>query len=300
MGLNQLVSSRPVLNRAVLVAMLDELKFWDQIMTDHAMLIRNEFDLAEEDFFRLADRFAVNLHALTQAVSAAPENASSPVIQRLIGRTADLVKDLRDFKTVLARQTERCRVHSQLPPLLIDHTRREADFFLSILSRVLGLPTATRDVVGIPDDRDPDSRGRLQSLPIRLIPAAPPLIQRAAALEEILFWSRIQAEHAQFLSTAFIPQIQESYIEVTRRSEQEFREHLALAAEVERTGGNVTALIADNVRISTPWRAFLVRLFNDLETCGIPGGHANFPPALIDHMRRELDYQLTALRQAAR
>lgn len=279
-------------NRSVLLAVLEEMKFWNQIMAEHAMLMRNSFDLTEEDFFRASDSFAVHLGALMKEVQGTPEHAPDEVIGKLVEKSLLLVSQLRDFKIFVYERLERCQTLSVLPSLLIDHIRREADFYLSILHRSRGQGTATHEAVGIPD-----GGRRLQSMPIELIPTRPREEQIQIALEETLFWSRIHMEHALHLSMSFTTIGQERYIAGAQQFQRHFHDHILYAQAVEQEDGDIRKLNTDTIALSCSWRDYLIRTHDDLKSCRIPHKHANFPPALADHMRRETDYLIGSISQ---
>lgn len=279
-------------DRKILIAILEEMKFFNQIMTEHAMLMRNTFDLTEEDFFRAADSFAVHLNQLLMEVRNTPENAPDRVFQCLVDQSLVLVTQLRDFKVFLYDRLLKCQTLSILPPILIDHIRREADFYLSILHRFRGQETATRERVGIPD-----SGRRLESIPIELISSMPPEQQIQIAFEETLFWSRIHMEHAAHLSMTFTPSGQERYIRAALQFQNDFNDHIQQTLAVERSRGEIRQLNRETIKLTSAWRDYLIQTFEDIRTCRIPHRHTNFHPALADHMRREAQYLIDAVEQ---
>ncbi|WP_165912545.1 DUF2935 domain-containing protein [Effusibacillus lacus] len=127
-----------------------------------------------------------------------------------------------------------------------------------------------------------------------------PLAQRKKiALEETLFWSRIHMEHAFHLSFSFLTKGQQRFIREAERFQMDFQNLREQANEVEDEQGNIRKLNRDTLQLSRSWRRYLENTFEQMRACRIPGGHANFPPSLADHMRRETDYLIRAV-QATR
>ncbi|MFZ5647430.1 MAG: DUF2935 domain-containing protein [Bacillota bacterium] len=135
-------------------AALDEMNFWVQVMAEHSKFIRGGMDPTEERIIRAADAFAVRFDRLLAQVRAtSPADAAR--INVLVDTSIAETVALRDFKARLAQMIGSCSVTSELPAALLDHIRREADFFLTMLFRLRGQPAPPRDVLGIPDSNIP-------------------------------------------------------------------------------------------------------------------------------------------------
>jgi len=115
-----------------LLAALDEMNFWVRIMGEHAKFIRGGMDPTEEQIIRTADAFSVRFDRLLSQVRLTVL-ADSPRINILVDTSITETIPLRDFKVGLTRLIEACSVTSELPAALLDHIRREADFFLTML-----------------------------------------------------------------------------------------------------------------------------------------------------------------------
>ena len=137
-----------------LEAALEEMRFWLRIMADHAKLIRNGFDLMEERFFRVSDRFSLDFDELLRQVQA--PSPGPPEVVGLMNKSEYLTGKFRDFKASLVELINNCRVLSNRPGELIDHLRREAEYFLGKMQEEFKAgSTPTREEIGIPDGNLP-------------------------------------------------------------------------------------------------------------------------------------------------
>lgn len=141
------------------MGVMEEMRFWLRIMSDHAKLIRNGFDLAEEELFRFADALAENLDGMLARVQSVNPPFSPGEVQSFIAESNAVVVPLREFKADLEVAIRECRVMTDRPAELIDHVRREAEFFLGIINGLVGGPIPTRCNLKIPT-----RRGRRASL----------------------------------------------------------------------------------------------------------------------------------------
>lgn len=264
--------------RRELVAALEELKFWLRIMNEHTGLIRNGLDPTEERLFREADRFFMELAPLRAEAETLIYTTPGDRIADLIERSLRIVSKLRDFKRNLTELIKECRILTILPADLIDHIRREADFFIGILHFVRGEPTPTKETIGIPDARE-----RALTVPRLLISDMPERVEEIA-LEETLFWLRQNMEHADVLALYFRPGIQNQLVQITRSHAARLRDVLNEALEVNKHRRGLDKLLRRSQRVVMDWNAFLRQLFEALLHCSIPNGQINIFPILDDHM----------------
>ena len=73
-----------LVRRRELVGALEEKRFFDRIMYEHAQFMRAGVDPTEEAAFREADRYAVIIRELWDRVMATPATASDEEINSLI------------------------------------------------------------------------------------------------------------------------------------------------------------------------------------------------------------------------
>ena len=275
--------------RKELAAALNEMQFFLRIMFEHSALIRNGLDPTEEKLFREADRFYLELQPLwVKAESIFYPNAALE-IEELIERSLFIVSRLRDFKRNLTALIRECQILIILPADLLDHIRREADFFLGELHFVRGEPTPTKETIGIPD-----SQQRALTVPRLLIPDMAQSIDEIA-LEESLFWLRQNLEHAGVLELYFRPVVQDTLYQTTKGHEARLRDVHNQALDVNKSGKGLGKLLRDARMVVGDWDAFLRQLFNNVVSCAVPTGQTNLWPILDDHLAREAEYYLQVL-----
>jgi hypothetical protein len=282
---------QPISSPYGLMAAVDEMRFWLRIMFEHSKFIRGGLNpsVEQEQFIRTADNFAVNIEQLfVSAMNTSSEDAAR--VNALVDASINWTAALRDFKVQLFMLLEQCKAVAGLPAPLLDHIRREADLFLSMLYRLKGLPVATEDVLGIPNANIPTSL-----VPKLLIPYMGNRIPRIAR-DENLFWLRIHMEHSEvLLLIAYRPKLQDMLYEATAKFEKELE---VLLEEAKRIPEQASALKTFNSKVygvMKNWRDFLLELFNDVMECDVPSGQINAPALILDHMARESDYYLDVL-----
>ena len=128
----------PALSPGLAMGVVEEMRFWLHIMSDHARLIRSGLDVADEGLFRYVDCLGVCIDELLAAVQSACPPFAPGQVECLIAEVNSRVTPLRDLKRNLAAMVRECRIHMQLPADMLEHIRREADFFLSIINRPMG------------------------------------------------------------------------------------------------------------------------------------------------------------------
>lgn len=280
-----------------LIAALGEMRVWVIIMSEHAKFIRLGLDPnpAQEELFRLADQFAVQLERLHQEVLMTPGNSPVEVLYSLRERTIYMVNQLIMFKREIFNALEACKGLAILPAVLVDHVRREADRFIGTLERSKGRITKTREVLGIPNGQK-----EAQTVPRLLYHTLPSDKLFRVAIEESMFFSRIHSEHASHLAMSFRPEVQEKYRQRALIIEKEFANKIEQAKEVERSGQGLGQLLQENIKISREFESYLSKVLSDITTCTIPTKQTNFPPLLADHMRRETVYFIDILERIRR
>lgn len=281
----------PVITGPAAAAALDEMRFWLRIMEEHAKFVRGGLDPtnAQEYLIRMADTTAALMQGLhMEAMRISP--AESEKINLLIDKSMKAVTVLRNFKVQLYKMTVECLVTSELPAALIDHVRREADFFLTMLYRMRNMPVPPNDVLGIPDGEMPTGL-----VPRRLIPYMGQNIPEIA-MEENLFHLRIQKEHGEvLLLIAYRPHVQEKLYKATANFEKQLDRLLRAA---KRVSDNPRAILRFNAMVypvMLKWRNFLRELHCEVVKCGVPTGQLNTPALILDHMAREAEYYLTVI-----
>ncbi len=292
-----------MVRRRELVGALEEKRFFDRIMYEHAQFMRGGVDPTEETAFRTADRFAVGIRELWERVMATPATASNNEIISLIRDNLRMITPFQEFEADTARAIAECRLLAITPAELIEHLALETVFFLGILKRVAGLMTPLRSELNLPNGNTRtllfprmsfvDHRGMLTTL----------------TFEYGMFWTQRHMEHAAVLALFFRPRIQENLVSQILGFQTRFQEVLTLGQMVfEQTGTinghndrempltpDVINWINKVIEVTWDFRSFMASIVQQQVTCSIPSGQTNFWPLLADHIRREADYIIDAL-----
>ncbi|HWR56652.1 MAG TPA: DUF2935 domain-containing protein, partial [Negativicutes bacterium] len=94
--------------------------------------IRGLLDPTEQELITNANNFGNEFNLLTQE-SAAAMDRTIPLPQ-LTAQSLDATVRIRDFKATGTKGLLECRIRSIILPLLADHTLREANHFIRLLS----------------------------------------------------------------------------------------------------------------------------------------------------------------------
>jgi hypothetical protein len=191
----------------------------------------------------------------------APNPSLEAAVANLNQRAIALTQELIQFKTRILNQVLNCTLFTSNFPLLIDHIRREAIFFVEHLQRL-----QRREQVN--------------------------LIQEIIA--EKAFWDRIMKEHAQFIAQLLDP-TEVALIDTA----DEFADLFALLQErVQRVDENIIArlllggLIREETRATREIRDFKATATEGLLDCEI---RSIIIPLLGDHVLREANHFLRIL-----
>ena len=120
---NQFVDSR--------VDLLEQEVFWDEIMGEHAKFVRHLLDPSERVLCRKAKELTKSFERLEQKMKGEGLPASS--FGRLMHENIAATLSIAEFKATGTELILACQLKSLLSPLLIDHTLREANYYLRIL-----------------------------------------------------------------------------------------------------------------------------------------------------------------------
>ncbi|TGE35463.1 DUF2935 domain-containing protein [Desulfosporosinus fructosivorans] len=124
------LQTRQVVN--LLEDIIDQEKFWNRIMAEHAKFIRGLLDPTEVALFETANRFGKVFDALTnQAITMTTQTT---ILPQLSSKTIKATASLRDFKTAATEGLIQCKIRALAVPLLADHVLREANHYLRLLT----------------------------------------------------------------------------------------------------------------------------------------------------------------------
>ncbi len=108
--------------------------FWNRLMEEHALFIRNYLDPTEEELFETAQAFAARFDELTEEAEAAA--AGQDQINVITQRSLDATRSIRDFKKTGTEGILMCTIKGLIAPLLADHVTREANHYIRMLTKL--------------------------------------------------------------------------------------------------------------------------------------------------------------------
>jgi hypothetical protein len=115
----------------LLAEMLEQEKFWDDIMGEHAKFIRGMLDPSEDELIYTANNFSNEFEEIENQLTKTINNVSA--FMRITDISTIAVKQLRDFKQAGTEGILECKIKSLILPLLADHVLREANHYLRLL-----------------------------------------------------------------------------------------------------------------------------------------------------------------------
>lgn len=128
------LQNRQVVN--ILEDIIDQEKFWDRIMAEHAKFIRGLLDPTEVALFDTANRYGKVFDALTEQAMTMTEQTT--ILPQLSSKTYKATVSLRDFKKAATEGLLQCKIRALAVPLLADHVLREANHYLRLLNTFNG------------------------------------------------------------------------------------------------------------------------------------------------------------------
>jgi len=121
-------------------SIVQENVFWLRIMGDHAKFVRGLLDPSERKFLNMTDDFSREFDMLLAQArdleSMLWDFQATNSLRRFEGDVENATIRIRDFKRQALELLQNCAVLSEIPPLLADHVRREAEHFLEVLEMI--------------------------------------------------------------------------------------------------------------------------------------------------------------------
>ena len=273
-------------------ATLQDMSFFTGIMRDHALFIRSGMDPTQVAVVNQAECLAGIFEPLIAETCFFPPAAPPGAVLALIQETLPPVVGLRNFKAAIYEALKEGRALGGIvPPALIDHIRREADWYIGILGHNLCMPPVTKGTLGLQDGREP-----ALTLPRAALAALQPETATAATLEAIQFWGRIQAEHAEVLASYTIPVAQECLRKDLMRFSSPWHRLVRAAHAAECSSASPYKVMKRAVNLGHAWARFMESVDRAVIAGDVPEGYANFGPLRADHIYREAQYSLDLFR----
>lgn len=175
-------------------------------------------------------------------------------------RAIYLTNQLIEFKRTLLEDVVNCRIFTFNYQLLIDHILREAELFVTLLTRL-----QNNQILHLMDD----------------------------IVEQEVFWDRIMAEHSLFIRGLLDP-TEEALIAVSNNFANEFEKLLAEAQNAMQACDTLSNLTKETLTSTRNIRNFKRDATKGLLDCTI---HGLILPLLGDHVLREANHFLRLLQR---
>ena len=241
---------------------VEELKFWLQIMQEHALFIRAGLPSEDSGLIDEAQNFYREFGAFLQRVEKVKSIKQGT---ELVSEVYTAVKEFYCYKRELLQTKLACRLGGSNFPLFLDHISREAEYFLRLLDRMRS--------------------GRV-------------ILKESSQTQETVFWLRLMADHAKLISHLLDP-TERGLIRVANEFSVQF-DQLVLqgrdfASMLHVHEGEVRAFRRFILDVRTDvqqLRDFNKAAHDLIVECRLIG---IMPEKLADHLRREAEHFLMLL-----
>lgn len=241
---------------------IEEMKFWLQIMQEHAQFIKAGLPCDDTALIDEAESFYKEFECLLQKVEKVK---SLKQCSELIIEVYDAVKEFYCYKRELLQAKLACRLGGTNFPLFLDHISREAEYFLRLLEKM--------------------RNGRI-------------VLKEASQTQELVFWLRIMADHVKLICHLLDPS-ERGLVRVANEFSCQF-DQLVLqgrdfASMLHCHEGEVMAFrrfildVRTDVQRLRDFKNAAEDLIAECRLLGI------IPELLADHMRREAEHFLLLL-----
>jgi len=241
------------------VRSLDEIRFWSRIMKEHSFFLRLGFRSEDTQLIQEANHFYATFEAIESRAHTFDAGTDPRVIRRFNAEVHAAASHIWAFKRKVLGLILQCRLPGQNNfPLLVDHVSREANYFRNRLEQL--------------------NAGQLDALP-------------DAIINENVFFLRIMADHAKFISHLLDPS-ERKLVEMAREFSDEFDKLLFQARDLDsmRPQSQTAPILhqfLDQNRVSVKsLRDFKKTARELIEACRIK---SIIHPLLADHVFREAE-----------
>lgn len=240
---------------------LEQVKFWLHIMQEHAFFIKAGLPCDQTEYIDEAQAFYQEFESLRLRAERVQNDKR---FTELVNDTQVLVREFHTFKRKLLHMMLECKLGGWNFPLLLDHTAREAEYFLRLL------------------DKAKNNKA---------------LANGGNKAEENTFWLRIMADHAKFISHLLDPS-EINLIATANAFSAEFNDLFMQGRDFSSMLHNYSEVAAFK-RFLQDTRAATIRLRDFkraaeemIVECRLVGV---IPALLADHVRREADHFLAMI-----
>ncbi|MDQ0198749.1 DUF2935 domain-containing protein [Neobacillus ginsengisoli] len=239
---------------------LVENKFWLRIMKEHSYFLGEGFSRKDKHLIQQTDRFYHYFEEQEKRAYQTPNNVTA--VRKLNEDSIQLVLGLRNFKRNLLILIINCKVMGFNFPLLVDHTAREAEYFMRTLKKF--------------------NEGILDPI-------------QDAIIKENVFWLKIMMEHSRFIAS-LLDQSERNLVRTALKFGDDFEVLLNQARDVESmlykkkpTYPIIGKLNKDSENATHELRNFKQAGLDFIKNCQIKNV---IDPLLADHVVREADHFL--------
>ena len=239
---------------------LIENRFWLRIMKEHAKFLGDGFNRKDTQLIQQTDRFYHYFEQQEKRAYEVPNNVA--LIRKLNEDSIELVRGFRNFKRNLLILIINCKVMGFNFPLLVDHTAREAEYFMRTLKKF--------------------NKGILDPI-------------QDAIINENVFWLKIMMEHSRFIAS-LLDQSERNLVHTALKFGDDFEILLNQARDVESmlyhkqpTYPIIGKLNKDSENAATEIRDFKKAGLDFIKNCQIRNV---IDPLLADHVLREANHFL--------
>lgn len=207
--------------------------------------------------------FDTNITQAELALGSGTGPINNPMLTERVAnlnqRVITAVTSLIQFKSIILENVLCCKMFTLNYPLLIDHIRREAMLFVSLLTRIQNQENVN-------------------------------LVQEMVEQEQ--FWNRIMAEHAKFIRGLLDP-TEEQLFTTANDFGREFDQLTAEALAAQTQTGLLPQVTSESLNATERIRNFKAQGTEGLITCKI---RSIIIPLLGDHVLREANHYLRLLK----
>lgn len=241
------------------VRSLDEVRFWSRIMKEHSLFLKLGFRCEDTQLIQEANQFYTIFESIENRANTYSVGTDPNTIRKFNEDTYVAVSHIWAFKRKVLGLILTCKLPGANNfPLLVDHVSREANYFRNRLTEL--------------------NTGRLEPLP-------------DAIIDENVFFLRIMADHAKFISHLLDPS-ERKLVEQANDFSHDFDQLLFQAKDLEsmRPQSQTAPLLdqfLDQNRVSVKsLRDFKKTARELIEACRIK---SIIHPLLADHVFREAE-----------
>jgi hypothetical protein len=239
---------------------LTENRFWLRIMKEHAKFLGDGFNRKDTGLIQQTERFYHYFEQQEKRAYEVPNNVA--LVRKLNEDSIELVRGFRNFKRNLLILIINCKVSGFNFPLLVDHTAREAEYFMRTLKKF--------------------NKGILDPI-------------QDAIINENVFWLKIMMEHSRFIAS-LLDQSERNLVHTALKFGDDFETLLNQARDVESmlyrkqpTYPIIGKLNKDSENAATEIRDFKKAGLDFIKNCQI---RSVIDPLLADHVLREANHFL--------